>query len=102
MAERRRSSKPALPPHVPPSKPNTLRPGGEPPQCPLWVKSRHLQCKKACPLTPKSGHVQCTRVCRLWANSGQTVAFNRDNLLTKAIGVTFPPALIVAADEVID
>ena len=21
--------------------------------CPLWVKSRHLQCKKACPLYPR-------------------------------------------------
>src|SRR5262249_15058260 len=25
-------------------------------QCPLWVKSGHLQCKSACPLTPESGH----------------------------------------------
>ena len=29
-------------------------------QCPLWVKSRHLQRKTACPLYPESGHVQCT------------------------------------------
>jgi hypothetical protein len=47
-------------------------------RCPLWVKSRHVHCKKACPLspqkrpqkrisaqgqvgfTPESGHVQCT------------------------------------------
>jgi hypothetical protein len=25
-------------------------------ECPLWVKSRHVRCKKACPLTPESGH----------------------------------------------
>ena len=43
-------------------------------QCPLWVKSRHLQCKTACPLYPKSGHVQCTSRCPLSANSGR----NRD------------------------
>jgi len=22
-------------------------------QCPLWVKSRHVQCKRACPLYPQ-------------------------------------------------
>ena len=22
-------------------------------QCPLWVKSRHLRCKKACPFYPQ-------------------------------------------------
>src|SRR5215510_11226230 len=25
-------------------------------QCPLWVKSGHLQCKKACPLYPRKRH----------------------------------------------
>ena len=25
-------------------------------QCPLWVKSGHMQCKKACPLSANSGH----------------------------------------------
>jgi hypothetical protein len=25
-----------------------------PEACPLWVKSRHMQCKKACPLTLNS------------------------------------------------
>ena len=34
--------------------------GREVSQCPLWVKSRHLQCKKVCPLRVKSRHVQCT------------------------------------------
>jgi len=24
-------------------------------QCPLWVKSRHVQCKSACPLYPRKG-----------------------------------------------
>src|SRR5262249_49494131 len=31
---------------------NTLE-GAELPQCPLWVKSRHVQCKTACPLWPQ-------------------------------------------------
>ena len=57
-------------------------------QRPLWVKSRHVQCKGRCPLhprkrprkrtsanshvgfTPESGHVQRSRPCLLWANSG--------------------------------
>ena len=57
--------------------------------CPLWVKSRHMQCKSPCPLyprkrprkrtsangrvrfAPKSRHVQCNSSCLLWANSGQ-------------------------------
>src|SRR5262249_23146802 len=56
--------------------------------CPLWVKSRNMQCTNSCPLypqkrprkqtsanghvcfTPKSGHVRCTSRCLLWANSG--------------------------------
>jgi hypothetical protein len=25
-------------------------------QCPLWVKSRQVQCTHACPLSAKSGH----------------------------------------------
>jgi hypothetical protein len=29
--------------------------------CPLWVKSRHLRCKKACPLWVISGHMQCKK-----------------------------------------
>ena len=35
--------------------------------CPLWVKSRHVQCKTAC-----SGHVRCNSVCPLCANSGHS------------------------------
>ena len=38
--------------------------------CPLWVKSRHLQCKKVCPLYPQSGHSRLTLECPLSANSG--------------------------------
>ena len=40
--------------------------------CPLWVKSRHLQCKKACPLYPhpNSGHRTLRLECPLSANSG--------------------------------
>ena len=33
------------------SKASTLRP-----QCPLWVKSRHLQCKHHVRFPPESGH----------------------------------------------
>ena len=28
-------------------------------QCPLWVKSRHVQCTRRCPLCANSGHSQC-------------------------------------------
>src|SRR5262245_31150371 len=59
-------------------------------QCPLWVKSKHMQCNRRCPLypqerrqkqtsakghvcfTPKSGHVQCNGRCLLWPNSGHS------------------------------
>ena len=38
-------------------KPSTLRRSGErgnvQARCPLWVKSRHSQCKRACPLYPR-------------------------------------------------
>ena len=30
--------------------------GKGPDKCPLWVISRHLQCKRRCPLCAKSGH----------------------------------------------
>ena len=32
---------------------STLRP-----KCPLWVKSRHSQCKRHVRFTPESGHVR--------------------------------------------
>src|SRR5262245_35821894 len=38
--------------------------------CPLWVKSRHVQCTKACPLYPQSRPQMRPRECPLWANSG--------------------------------
>src|SRR5262245_64993811 len=36
-------------------------------QCPLWVKSGHMQHVH---FTPESGHLQCTTACLLWAKSG--------------------------------
>src|SRR5262245_29728177 len=39
-------------------------------ECPLWVKSRHMQCKRHVRFTPKSGHVRCKQECPLWAKSG--------------------------------
>jgi hypothetical protein len=41
-------------------------------QCPLWVKSGHLQRKTACPLYLESGRVQRTRQCLPWAKSGHS------------------------------
>ena len=46
------------------------RGGLETSQCPLWVKSGHLQCKSHVRFTPESGHVRCTSPCLLCANSG--------------------------------
>ena len=39
-------------------------------QCPLWVKSRHLQCKKAVRFTPESDHHSVFLTCLLRARSG--------------------------------
>ena len=39
-------------------------------QCPLWVKSRHVQCKRHVRFTPKSGHVRCTNHVRFVPISG--------------------------------
>src|SRR5215471_2996991 len=53
--------------------------------CPLWVKSRHIQCKTACPLYPRKRTLRCTRPCRLWARCGRWgEAGKRDELLAKA------------------
>src|SRR5262249_29974649 len=35
-------------------------------KCPLWVKSRHMQCNTACPLYPKSGHLVSRDECTHW------------------------------------
>src|SRR5262245_34281737 len=43
-------------------------------QCPLWVKSRHLRCKRACPLYPrKQTYAVQKQKCLLWANSGHVM-----------------------------
>src|SRR5262249_43426847 len=39
-------------------------------QCPLWVKSRHLQCNKRVRFTPESGHVRRDEGCPLTTKSG--------------------------------
>src|SRR5262245_65962361 len=54
-------------------------------RCPLWVKSRHSQCKTACPLYPESRHVQCKGQCLLWANSGLMQSSNRLYSITSAV-----------------
>ena len=33
-------------------------------QCPLWVKSRHVQRTSSCPLSANSGHYVCLRLLR--------------------------------------
>ena len=68
-------------------------------ECPLWVRSGHMQRTNPCPLypnsdresghlppghvcfTPESGHVRCNVSCRLWANSG-----HRLQLLNQFVG----------------
>src|SRR5262245_58413473 len=42
--------------------------------CPLWVKSRHVQCKTACPLTPESDHKCHKWACPLRAHNGHLSA----------------------------
>ncbi|MGC1316460.1 MAG: hypothetical protein WA866_07450, partial [Pseudolabrys sp.] len=44
-------------------------------ECPLWVKSRHLQRTKACPLYPQQRHRLRISACPLWANSGHSARF---------------------------
>src|SRR5262245_44074000 len=39
------------------------------PRCPLWVRSRHLQCNGYVRFTPESRHLQCTSLSLLRANS---------------------------------
>jgi hypothetical protein len=52
-------------------KASTLRP-----RCPLWVKSRHLQCKKACPIYRRLRTLRGSERL-LSANSGHRL-FDRD------------------------
>ena len=52
--------------------------------CPLWVKSRHLRCKKACPLCPRK---------RTFGDAKQMSVWVR--IRTPPTGLdTFPPRLI--------
>ena len=41
-------------------------------QCPLWVKSRHLQCKTQCPLYPQKRTCAVQHECPLSATSGHS------------------------------
>jgi hypothetical protein len=83
--------------------------------CPLWVKSRHLQCTKPCPLYPQyrprkripakgrvrftleSGHVRRVRSCLLWANSGHRTAHSITSSARpiSVLGTLTPSALAV-------
>src|SRR5262249_55293109 len=46
-------------------------------QCPLWVKSGHLQCKTSCPLYPRKRHQMRHMECPLRDNSGHGLDYDR-------------------------
>jgi hypothetical protein len=48
-----------------------------PPQCPLWVASRHLHCKKSCLLHLRKRTFAVHSPCPLWANSGHQSSFEQ-------------------------
>src|SRR5262249_22933590 len=83
------------PPFLTALPPARVKPGSAEISCPRWVKSGHMQCKRACPLyphkrprkrtpakghvcfTPESGHVRCKKECPLWAISVRTFAVQK-------------------------
>ena len=46
--------------------------------CPLWVKSRQMQCKTACPLYPQKTGMCGALVHLLWADSGHLLSRSPD------------------------
>src|SRR5262249_18457907 len=57
----------------------SLRQSG-PPSCPLWVKSRHVQCRSSCPLYTRKRHQMRHSECPLRANSGHKPSAPRGGL----------------------
>ena len=53
------------------------------PECPLWVKSRHVQCTKPCPLYPRKRTFLGAGEYPLWANSGRDMLVARAGSITK-------------------
>ena len=43
-------------------------------RCPLWVKSRHVQCTRQCPLSARSGPQMSEEAVSTWLNSKQKAA----------------------------
>src|SRR5262249_16364002 len=43
-------------------------------ECPLWVKSRHMQCKTACPLYPRKRHRLRISAWLLWPKADSWIA----------------------------
>src|SRR5262245_51549194 len=80
--------------------------------CPLWVKSRHMQCNSQCPLypqerprkrtsanghvcfPPESGHVQRTHPCLLWAKSGHRSSYSITSDLFTLPCLADPPLIL--------
>jgi hypothetical protein len=66
-------------------------------ECPLWVKSGHVECKSDICFTTESGHVRCNYGCPLWANSGHCTSYSISSSARpiSVFGTVRPSALAV-------